>query len=480
MSVPASMQTPVRSAVSAGPESSNSRLATGATVIAVVAALYFGRDILIPLTLAGLLAFALEPLATRLRRFGLGRVPSVLLVVLMALTLLGGLGVMLGLQVVKLAENVPGYKVNIEQKVHSLKVGSSGGTFDKASSALRELGKEIGRSGKPPGPRLAPGRGPETEAIRVQMEPAELSSLEMAKEVLGPVVGPAGIFGLVLVFLVFMLLEQEQLRDRMIRLFGGGDMSLTTQAMGEAAKRVSRYLLMQLLVNASYGLPIGVGLYFIGVPNALLWGALAIVLRFIPYVGPFIAMLFPVALAIAVDPGWGMLGWVLALFVVVELISNNVIEPWLYGASTGLSAVAIIVAAIFWTTLWGPAGLLLSTPLTVCLVVLGRYVPALHFLHVLLGNAPALSPPERLYQRLLAGDTLEALEIAEATAAESGREVFREQVALEALKHAELDRRQNRLSPERTELAAASLIEMLAQFDDSIDDGATPGRGARW
>ena len=180
--------------------------------------------------------------------------------------------------------------------------------------------------------------------------------------------------------MIFVLLERNDLRDRFIKLVGAGDLQKSTEALNDAARRVSRYLLMQLVVNLTYGIPIGVGLYFIGVPNAILWGLLAAVLRFIPYLGPFLAALFPLALAFAVDPGWTMLFWVIGLFLTAEIISNNVVEPWLYGASTGLSSLAIITAAIFWTVLWGPVGLFLSTPLTVCIVVIGRYVPRLRIL----------------------------------------------------------------------------------------------------
>ena len=198
------------------------------------------------------------------------------------------------------------------------------------------------------------------------------------------------------VFVIFMLLQREDLRDRVIRLVGASDVARATEAMDDAAKRISRYLLMQLVINVLYGIPVGIGLYFIGVPNPILWGLLATILRFIPYIGPVIAALFPIALSFAVAPGWTLPLLTIALFVTLELFSNNVLEPWLYGSSTGLSPVAILVAAVFWTTLWGPVGLLLSTPLTVCLVVLGRHVPQLGFFHVLLGDEPALAPERQV------------------------------------------------------------------------------------
>ena len=229
----------------------------------------------------------------------------------------------------------------------------------------------------------------------------------------GPLVAPIATAGLVVVFVIFMLLQREDLRDRIIRLVGASDVARATEAMDDAAKRISRYLLMQLVINVLYGIPVGIGLYFIGVPNPILWGLLATVLRFIPYLGPVIAALFPIALSFAVAPGWTLPLLTIALFVTLELFSNNVLEPWLYGSSTGLSPVAVLVAAVFWTTLWGPVGLLLSTPLTVCLVVLGRHVPQLGFFDVLLGDEPALPPELKFYQRLLARDPEEATELAE-------------------------------------------------------------------
>ena len=230
---------------------------------------------------------------------------------------------------------------------------------------------------------------------------------------MGPLVQPIATAGIVLVFIIFVLLQREDLRDRMIRLFGMSDVHRTTAAISDGAKRIGRYLLMQLVVNLLYGIPVGVGLYLIGVPNALLWGLLATVLRFVPYLGPILAAVCPIALSLAVDPSWTTPLLTVALFVVLELFTNNVLEPWLYGASTGLSPLALIVAAVFWTTLWGPVGLLLATPLTVCLVVLGRHVPQLHLFEVLLGDTPVLEPDVKFYQRLLAGDPHDAEEVAD-------------------------------------------------------------------
>lgn len=451
-----------------------SQLATLAVLAFAVAVLYFGRDILIPLALATLLSFVLEPLATRLRRFGVPRMASVVAVVALALVVMAIVGFLVGRSVLHLMENVPSYEQNIERKIASLRQGPPGGNvIEKASTAIEHIEKQISK----PKDAQAPAAPVAAEPVPVRVEPAT-TPLRTLGDLGAPLLGPIGTAGLAIVFLVFMLLEQEEIRDRFIRLAGRRDMTVTTQALGEAADRVSRYLLMQLLVNSSYGVPIGIGLYFIGVPNAVLWGALAIVLRFIPYVGPFIAAAFPVALALAVDPGWSMVLWTLGLFVVVELVSNNVLEPWLYGHSTGLSTVAIILAAIFWTTLWGPVGLLLSTPLTVCLVVLGRHVPQLRFLDVLLGSAPALTTAERFYQRMLAGDTDEGEEIAAPYLADRNFAGFCAEVVLPALRLAENDRRRDALSEERADSVASNVqlvVDALPDAEDDEDAGEDEG-----
>jgi len=448
----------------AGGPFASSPLVTLAILAFAVAVLYFGRDILIPLALAALLSFVLEPLATRLRRIGTPRTAAVVAVVALALVVMGVVGFLVGRSVLQLMENLPVYQQNIEQKISSLRQGPpGGGVIEKASSAIEHIEKQISKSKEDAQPAQ---KASTQEPVPVRVEPAT-TPLRTLGDFTAPILAPLGTAGLVVVFLIFMLLEQEEIRDRFIRLAGRGEITVTTNALGEAAERVSRYLLMQLLVNATYGVPIGIGLYFIGVPNAVLWGALAIVLRFIPYVGPFIAAAFPVALSIAVDPGWSMVLWTLGLFVVVELISNNAIEPWLYGHSTGLSTVAIILAAIFWTTLWGPVGLLLSTPLTVCLVVLGRHVPQMRFLDVLLGSSPALKPAERFYQRMLAGDTGEGEEIAEPYLAKNDFAGFCGEVALPALRLAENDRRRDALRDERVETVAAN-VQLVV---DALPDG---------
>ena len=286
---------------------------------------------------------------------------------------------------------------------------------------------------------------------------------------LGPLVGPIGTAGMVLVFVIFILLERENLRDRLIRLVGANDLHRTTEAMDEAGARVSRYLLMQLIINVAYGIPVAIGLWLIGVPNPILWGVLATVLRFIPYVGPVIASLFPIILSFAVSPGWTDPLLTIGLFMVLELFSNNVLEPWLYGSSTGLSPLAIIAAAVFWITLWGPVGVLLATPLTVCMVVIGRHVPQLQFLHVMFGNDPVLPTETRFYQRLLARDPEEAAELAEQSFPDKPLPHIYDRVVLPALHLAEADRQRDALADEVQATIAEGVDTVIEALDDYED-----------
>jgi predicted PurR-regulated permease PerM len=410
-------------------------------MVIVVGALYVGSEILIPLALAILLSFMLAPIVTRLRRWRLGRIPSVLIVVVLVFTALLGLASIVGTQIVDLATNLPRYEWNLRAKIRDLSIAiPSGGVVEQTSEMLRDLGEELEEATAPAEKAESGAEAPPPEPVPVQVQRPAPTPMQTLREVGGPLVAPIATAGLVVVFVIFMLLQREDLRDRIIRLVGASDVARTTEAMNDAAKRISRYLLMQLVINLLYGIPVGVGLYFIGVPNPILWGMLATILRFIPYVGPVIAALFPIALSFAVAPGWTVPLLTIALFVVLELFSNNVLEPWLYGSSTGLSPVAVLVAAVFWTTLWGPVGLLLSTPLTVCLVVLGRHVPQLAFFDVLLGDEPALAPEVKFYQRLLAHDPEEAAESADEYLEEAELEKLYDAVIMPALGLAEQDR----------------------------------------
>ena len=384
-------------------------------IIIVVAVLYFAKEIFVPLALALLFSFLLAPLVRRFEMWRLPRVPAVLLAVALAFALVGGVGFLVGSQLVELTRELPNYQAKISTRITNLKKSDPNSPLSKASATIGALENQI--SATSPEANATRPDGPTSEnkeKIRqVEVVKPATSLIEVVQSVLGPAVGPLGTAAVVVVFVLFMLLKREDLRDRIIHLIGKGRLNVTTQALDEAAHKVTGYLTMQVIVNVCFGIPIGIGLFFIGVPNAFLWGLLAILLRFIPYVGAWIALGFPLLLAVASTTTWKMPLEVLALFATIELVTSNVLEPWLYGAHTGLSPVAIMVATIFWTWLWGGVGLLLATPLTVCVAVLGKYIPSLSFLDALLGDEPTLTVNERYYQRLLAMDRREAGVVAE-------------------------------------------------------------------
>lgn len=445
--------TPLAPGVRPGPPS----LVTAGAILVTIGALYLGRDIFIAFALAILLAFLLAPLANRLRRWGVPRVLAVLLSVGFAAIVVAVVAVVVGNELYLLASNIPDYQYTIREKLAGIRESAGGsGVFERLSQMALLIGREIGM--------INPESAGDAVTVTIRQPPPQ--PLAMLDDFAGPIVAAFASAGLVVVFLFFVLLEREDLRDRLIRLLGVGQVLRSTQALDEAGRRVSRYLLMQLVVNTTYGVPIGVGLWLIGVPNALLWGLLAGVLRFIPYLGPFLAALFPIALAFTIDPGWTMLLWTAALFLVLEVISNNVLEPLLYGSSTGISSLAIIMAAIFWATLWGPIGLLLSTPLTVCIVVIGRYVPQLEFLGILLGNDPVLAPEQRFYQRLVAGNHEEALEVAEDYLEDATPIAFFQEVVVPALQMTENDHESRALDADLRRLVAQRVERVLADLDE--------------
>ena len=454
----------------------------------IVVTLYVAADILMPIALAVLLGFVLTPIVSRLERWRLGRVPSVLAVVVLLFLAIIGFGAVVGSQLGDLADNLPTYQRNIHTKIQSLRsaTASTGdrGAIKQATEAFRDLKQELENAtggGTPaqqgttaaPTPQAGPAATPpRREPVPVRIDQSDTGVFDLASRFLGPAMTPIATAGMVLVFTIFMLLQREDLRDRLIRLVGSGDLSRTTEAMNDAGERVSRYLLMQVVVNVTYGIPIGVGLWLLGVPNPLLWGLLATVLRFIPFLGPVIASAFPILLSFAVDTGWTLPLLCIALFVAVELFSNNVVEPWLYGTATGLSSLAIIVAAVVWTTLWGPVGLLLATPLTVCLVVLGRHVPQLHFLEVMLGDRPVLPDEAKVYQRLLARDPTEATELAEERLGACSPVELADGLLLPALSLAEQDRQRGTLNPDGRQAVAEGMASLLDELSDSVSPAA--------
>lgn len=455
----------VLSAATAHPRMS---LPTVATVVAAVAALYFGREVFLPIAIALLLTFALAPMVSALKRVGIPRLPAVIASVLGAFTVLALFSFIVATQVSELAQNIPQYQANILTKVRSLKeTGVGGGIIARLSGVIERVGQEFDRQDSSTPAADKPPREPVPVEIVARERP-----LQVLQNLIGPLISPLASAGLIIVVVIFMLLEREDLRDRFIRLVGYGDLHRTTEALQDAGKRVGQYLLMQLVVNIVYAIPITAGLWVLGIPNALLWGLLALALRFVPYIGPVIATLLPLFLALAVAPGWSLVLWTAGLFVVMEMVTGNVIEPWLYGSRTGLSPLAIIVAAIFWTWLWGPLGLVLSTPLTVCLVVLGRHVPQFEFLDVLFGNEPVLEPYARLYQRLLAGDPDEATDHAEEILEEKYLVEFYDKVAIPALLLGEQDRVRGVMSDEQRRQVAASALTLVANLDDSAQEEA--------
>ena len=436
----------------------------------VVAALYFARDLLIPLALAALLTFLLAPLVTRLERW-IGRIAAVLLVVATIFSMTGMAGWVLTRQLIDLATRLPDYKVNIQTKIHSFQL-PSGGAFKRLSETVGELKKDLLGSdeptisqatGKPATAVAVPASAAPAQQVQV-VETSTANPLQLLQVILSPLLGPLGTAGLVILLVIFMLLKREDLRSRLIRLIGQGRISATTRAMEDAGHRVSRYLLMQLVVNVTFGSAVAIGLSFIGMPNAILWGAFATVLRFIPYIGPWIAAAFPIILSLAVSPTWMMPLLTIGLFVLLELISNNVIEPWLYGSSTGVSSIALIVAAVFWTWLWGPIGLLLSTPLTVCLVVIGRHVPRLAFFSILLSDEQALTPAEECYHRLLAVGLNEASEVADTYVKENSLTALYDSVLIPVITAAETDHQRGALDTEQRDSVEQGIRDIVEDF----------------
>ncbi len=430
------------------------------TVLIVVAVLYFARTVLIPLALALLLAFLLAPLVIRLRHWGLGRVPAAILVVLLAFGIIGVIGAVMTTQLSELAHKLPEYQQNVHKKMESVR-SSGGGLITRITREIRNVTDALTPPPPPPAVRSA-----EEKPVPVEIRRAPFSPLEMVQKVLGSLLSVLVTAGIVIVFVIFMLIEREDLRDRLIRLAGARRVNLTTNLLDDAAHRVSRYLLAQLIINVLFGVLAGTGLYFLRIPNPFLWGMLAAIFRYVPYLGIWIAALMPAAVAFAVEPGWVGVPMVFGLYFGIDLLMYNFAEPVFYGSSTGVSPLAILVAAVFWTWLWGPIGLLLATPLTVCVVVIGRHVPPLRFLQVMLSDEPVLSPPMRLYQRMLAMELEEATEVAEEFLKGSSLERLYDQVLVPALSLAEEDRHQGKLDEQRQQFIFQNtriLIEDLGE-----------------
>lgn len=432
----------------------------------IVTALYFAREILVPVALAVLFSFVLAPFVIRLQSWRVPRTVSVLVAVFVGFSIIFSLGGLMVSQANRLAEELPGYQQTLREKIQGLRGVAAGGsgTLERASKVLRELDSELQN---PARGQAIDGlrRQPQDKPIPVEIRQPDPGTLTTLVAIIQPLIQPLTRTGIVVIFVIFILLQRQDLRNRFIRLAGSQDMQRTTAALDDAGQRLSRLFLNQIIVNATFGLVIGIGLQLIGVPSAPLWGLIAMILRFVPYVGSAISAVFPLILAAAVGSGWGMLMMTAALFATLQLIAGQVVEPLVYGRSSGLSPVAIVISASFWTWLWGPIGLVLATPLTVCLVVVGRHVDRLQFLDVLLGNAPALTPPQLVYQRMLAGDPIEASQQAQTFLAEASLEDYYDTIMLDGLRLAEADARLGRLDRERMDRLLATVREVVDDLE---------------
>lgn len=448
---------------------STSGLATLAVAVVVVAALYLAREVLIPLVLAVLLSFVLTPVVNVLRRIHLGRVPSVIAAVLLALGIILSIGGVIGLQVADLAKNLPEYQTTVQRKVAGLQEGMLG----RANELIHRFNRQVSEASNQAAATdttVAQSGGQTPKPVLVKVQEPDPSPIVLAEKVLGPVVSPLTTVGIVLVVVIFILMQREDLRDRLIRLFGSNDLHRTTMAMDDAAGRLGTFFLAQLGMNAAFGVIVGIGLWFIGVPSPILWGVFSALMRFVPYIGALISGVFPVMLAAAADPGWSMAIWTAALFLIAEPLFGQVVEPLLYGHSTGLSPFAVIVSTLFWGFLWGPIGLILATPFTVCLVVLGRHVERLEFLDVLLGDRPPLTPVENFYQRMLAGDPDEAQEQAELLLKERSLSSYYDEVALKALQLAANDYQRGVLGTEQLDTIRQLTQSLVREFTKRPDE----------
>lgn len=439
-------------------------LTTLAATALIAAILHIGSEIFLPLAFAVVIAFALSPVVTFLRNRGLPNLLAVLGAVTVAFVAIGLFMLVVAAQVGTLARDLPMFQDNIVTKLDGIRDSGDGtGVIPRVTRMVTEIGERMTVA------LPENGAAPPPQPVQVQVL-SDRNAFEVVRDLVVPLIGPVATAGLVIVVVVFMLLERDELRDRFIRLVGTNDIHKSTQVMEDAGSRVARYLLIQLLVNVIYAVPIGVGLWLIGVPNAALWGMLTLVLRFVPYIGSIMAAAFPLFLSFAASPDWSMLLWTAALFILVELITSNVIEPWLYGSRTGVSPLAIIVSAIFWTWIWGPMGLVLSTPLTVCLVVLGRHIPQFEVFNILFGDEPVLAPHSRLYQRLLVGDVVESTFRAEEALEEQFIADYHRDVGIPALLLAQSDYERGIVARDQELRMAAAAMRFLDELDAVVDE----------
>jgi predicted PurR-regulated permease PerM len=444
----------------------------------VVAVLYLARELLIPLAFAIILAMILAPIVALLEKLRLGRVPSALIVLVLAIASMGGISWVIFHELIEVAIQLPEYRENINKKIATMNAPGES-ALGRAAASVQSLGKQIaGAPAVVPPPadtlpgtndrksrRIAPNPGAQPLSVHIVEQPA--NELQYLSDLIKPFLGPLAVFGMVLIFSLYLLIEHNDLRNRMFRLVGLNQLNVMTQALKDATQRVGRYLMLQLLVNICFGALCGTGLYLIGLPYAALWGAVAAILRVVPYVGSLVSTAMPLLLSLAVFDGWKAPLLVFLLFATLELVTGSFLEPRLYGNHTGVSSMALLLTTVFWAALWGPAGLILSTPLTVCVVVLGRYMPQFSFLHVLLGDEAALLAEAQFYQRMLAMDEQEARAVADQYLKDHSLAQLYDAVLIPALTMAEHDRHKGALDPAREEFLFLSMKEMLTELADT-------------
>ena len=428
------------------------------TLVLIIATLYWGQAFLIPVALSILLTFLLTPVADGLERIGLGRLASVMLIVILAFSLLAAIGWMVTLQLTSVANELPTYRSNIREKISDIRGAGKGGAIEKIRETAEEVKEEFSKEET---------AKPSSKPREVVVQSEESSTFWPLPLATAPMLERMASGGLVIVLVIFMLIQRENLRNRLIRLVGYGRLTITTKALEEAAQRISRYLLMQSIINASFGIAVGLALYLFGLPYALLWGFLAAVLRFIPYVGPVAAALLPSTLSMAVFPGWTWPLLVVATIIALELINNMVLEPLLYGESAGVSEVGLLVAVAFWTWLWGPIGLVLSTPLTVCVVVISKYMPQLDFIGVLMSDEPVIEPSISYYQRLLAMDQDEAAEIVEEHLKSHPKEQIFDDLLIPALNYLKRDFGFGKMAESEQQFVLQATRQIIEDLDNS-------------
>jgi predicted PurR-regulated permease PerM len=439
-----------------------------ATIVLLVLTLRYAQDVLVPLCLAILLTFILSPIVDRLERAGIWRIPAVVIVSVLFIAATAGLAWMVGRQVVNVVGNLPEYRENIEAKLKSFQAGG-GAKLKSVVTAINQIQDDVLRSMQV-NPALAGAATNRAKAAKggqpvvVETPP---SSPSFISTLLGPMLAPVVKTGVALVLLIFMLANRETLRNRIFRLVGRGHLTVTTKAFDEAAGRVSRYLIFQSMVNLGYGAIVAIGLHFIGIPNPILWGVLSGLLRYLPYLGPIIGTALPTIFAIGAFEDWHRALYVLALYVAVEITTANFVEPFLYGTKTGITPLAILIAAIFWGLIWGPVGLLLSTPVTVCLVAFGKHIPQLEFLTILFGEETQLSPEVSVYQRLLADDPEEAREIAKRYLEQNSIAELYDSLLIPVLVMAEQDSRRAALEDSQKAVIFENLKELIEDLSEA-------------